>query len=313
MGGRIWVESAAGEGSAFHFTAAFPVADTSVTEPSGEPQLTDVPVLIVDDNAVNRRILHSQLLRWGTKPTAVASGQAGLDAMSAATTAGRPFVLVLLDVNMPDLDGFQVAERIAARPDLAGSTVMMLSSSGYPSETARCHELGVSAYLTKPIQSADLHVAICRALRLAPQTSSTARARTRPSAGSAVRVLRVLLAEDNIVNQRVAVGMMRKRGHVVTVVNTGIEALAAVERETFDIVLMDVQMPEMGGLEATMAIRKREKATGHHLRIVAMTAHAMHGDRERCLAAGMDGYLSKPIDPILLHAVLEHDAVGNPP
>jgi signal transduction histidine kinase/CheY-like chemotaxis protein len=313
MGGRMWVESEAGEGSAFHFTAAFPVTDASVNEPAGESRLTGLPVLIVDDNLVNRRILHGQLTRWGARPTAVAGGQAALDAMAAATTAGRPFALVLLDVNMPALDGFEVAKRIAARPDLAGSTVMMLSSSGYPGETARCHELGVSAYLTKPIQSADLHAAIGRALRLTPQAASAARPVSRPAAVHAVRPLRVLLAEDNIVNQRVAVGVMRKRGHVITVVNTGVEALAALERETFDIVLMDLQMPEMGGLEATIAIRMREKGTGHHLRIVAMTAHAMHGDRDRCLAAGMDGYLSKPIDPILLHAILEQDAVGNPP
>ena len=255
----------------------------------------------------------AQLTRWGTKPTAVASGQAALDAMSAATTAGRPFVLVLLDVNMPDLDGFQVAEQIALRPELAGSTIMMLSSSGHHTETARCRELGVSAYLTKPIQAADLHAAICRVLSPTSEAPPAARPPTPPPAGHAVRPLRVLLAEDNVVNQRVAVGLMQKRGHVVTVANTGVEALAALDREAFDIVLMDVQMPEMGGLDATIAIRTREKGTGQHLRIVAMTAHAMHGDRERCLAAGMDGYLSKPIDPVLLHAILEQDPPVNRP
>jgi len=308
MGGRIWVESAPGKGSDFHFTAGFTMADVGTVEKGPEPLLAEIPVLIVDDNAVNRRILHGQLTRWHTRPTAVGSGREALELLSAAAKAGYPFVLVLLDVNMPDLDGFQVAGLIAARPELAGATIMMLSSSGHHGETSRCRELGVSAYLTKPIQADDLHDAICRVLYRTPQAAGSA----KPSPAQAARALRVLLAEDNIVNQRVAVGLLSRRGHEITVANNGLEALAQLERGTFDVVLMDVQMPEMGGLDATAAIRQREITSGGHIRIVAMTAHAMKGDRERCLAAGMDEYLSKPIDPALLYAALENQqkAVG---
>ena len=304
MGGRIWVESAPGKGSDFHFTAGFEVAELATIEPAPEPMLAELPVLIVDDNAVNRRILHTQLTRWHTRPTAVGNGREALDTLSAAAKAGRPFVLVLLDVNMPDLDGFQVAKLIAERPELAGATIMMLSSSGHHGETSRCREMGVSAYLTKPIQAADLHDAICRVL-YRPSAASSGIS-TKPSTAQAVRPMKVLLAEDNIVNQRVAVGLLTGRGHAITVANNGVEALAELDRGAFDVVLMDVQMPEMGGLEATAAIRQRELVSGGHIRIVAMTAHAMKGDRERCLAAGMDGYLSKPIDPKLLYAALEH-------
>jgi signal transduction histidine kinase/DNA-binding response OmpR family regulator len=305
MGGRMWVESEPGAGSVFHFTAAFDTTDLSKPEPASEPLLAELPVLIVDDNAVNRRILHAQLTRWHTRPMAVASGTA-LDTLSAAAQAGRPFVLVLLDVNMPGLDGFQVAEQIATRPELAGATIMMLSSSGHHAETARCRELGVAAYLTKPIQAEVLHDAICRVLNHRSKTQPVDPS-TKPATPPAPRSLRILLAEDNIVNQRVAVGLLTKRGHDVTVANNGLEAVAALGRQAFDVVLMDVQMPEMGGLDATAAIRQRERRIGGHTRIVAMTAHAMNGDRERCLAAGMDGYMSKPIDPAMLYAALEHE------
>lgn len=308
MGGRIWVESEPGKGSTFHFTASFDMVELARSE-APEPLLAELPILIVDDNAVNRRILHAQLTRWRTRPTAVDSGRAALEALSAAASAGRPFILVLLDVNMPELDGFQVAEQIAARPELAGSTIMMLSSSGHQGETVRCRELGVAAYLTKPIQASDLHDAICRVLNgtaKPPSGTSSPRAATPLAA----RALRILLAEDNVVNQRVAVGLLVKRGHQVTVVNNGVEALAAFDRQELDVVLMDVQMPEMGGFEATATIRERERQRGRHMRIIAMTAHAMTGDRERCLSAGMDGYLSKPIDPNMLYATLEHEPGG---
>ncbi len=312
MGGRIWVESEPRKGSAFHFTAAFDISDLSQTERTPEPLLAELPVLIVDDNAVNRRILHAQLTRWHTRPTAVESGRAALEALSAAAQDDTPFVLVLLDVNMPELDGFQVAERIRTVPQLAGATIMMLSSSGHHGEAARCHELGIAEYLTKPIQAANLYDAMCRALNRAskPAVPGPSPARTHAHVS---RALRVLLAEDNVVNQRVAVGLLTNRGHAVTVAHNGREALAALERNAFDVVLMDVQMPEMGGLEATAAIRERERKTGGHVRILAMTAHAMNGDRERCLAAGMDGYLTKPIGPAMLCATLEHEAAAPAP
>jgi two-component system sensor histidine kinase/response regulator len=308
MGGRIWIESELGKGSAFHFTAGFDTVDLPTAEPACEPLLADLSVLIVDDNPVNRRILHTQLSRWHTRPTAVGSGWKALDTLSAAAKGGRPFTLVLLDVNMPELDGFQVAAQIAARPELAGTTIVMLSSSGHHDETSRSRALGVSANLTKPIQAADLHDAICRVL-YRPSPSPMCQSPT-PSTEHAARSLKVLLAEDNVVNQRVAMGLLSRRGHQITVANNGLEALAEFEQGAFDVVLMDVQMPGMGGLEATAAIRERERGDGGHIRIVAMTAHAMNGDRERCLAAGMDGYLSKPITPALLYAALEHETTG---
>jgi signal transduction histidine kinase/CheY-like chemotaxis protein len=314
MGGRIWVESEPDAGSVFHFTAAFDTTPLLTAEPASEPLLAELPVLIVDDNAINRRILHTQLTRWHTRPTAVASGRAAIEALTTAAGAGTPFVLVLLDLNMPGLDGFQVVEQIALRSELAGATIMMLSSSGHHAETSRCRALSVAAYLTKPIQASDLHDAICRVLKQRSKTHQPVGPSAKRATGRTEHSLRVLLAEDNIVNQRVAVGLLTNRGHVVTVANNGLEALAALERQPFDVVLMDVQMPEMGGLEATAAIRQREQETGGHTRILAMTAHAMNGDRERCLSAGMDGYMSKPIDPAMLYATLEHEpaAIGPP-
>jgi len=310
MGGRIWVESAADQGTSLHFTAAFDVVEIEAPRLWPEPLLANLPVMVVDDNPVNRRILHAQLTRWRTRPTCVASGPLALRALRGAAEAGTPFVLVLLDANMPDMDGFDVAAQIAADPALTGLAIMMLTSSGQYGDAARARELGISAYLTKPIDSAGLHDAVWRVLgsAAAPQAPDPVR---MPSAG-ATRPLRILLAEDNIVNQRVAVGLLTKRGHDVIVTNDGVEALAALERSSVDLILMDVQMPQMGGFEATAAIRARERQSGGHVRIVAMTAHAMTGDRERCLAAGMDGYLSKPIDPAILFATVERDPTESP-
>jgi CheY-like chemotaxis protein/HPt (histidine-containing phosphotransfer) domain-containing protein len=215
---------------------------------------------------------------------------------------------------MPDVDGFGVAARIADRPELAGATIMMLTSGGQYGDTARCRELGISSYLTKPVKQADLFSAICQALDgSAPATAKRA-LQAQPLLPVSTGVRRILLAEDNVVNQRVAVGLLNKRGHQVTVVNNGLEALAAHHSGTFDVVLMDVQMPEMGGFDATAAIRNRERSSGApRLRIVAMTAHAMIGDRERCLTAGMDDYLAKPIDPRALYAAVERATIAAQP
>ena len=278
-----------------------------------EPQPPHVDVLVVDDNDVNRRILVELVKRRGMRTTAVASGRAALDALSAAARTDRPFALVLLDVKMPDMDGFEVAAEIAKRPELAGAAILMLSSSGDHSEQARCAALGISAYLTKPVYATELLTAIERALgsRRAVVASAVARSSAGAMAmGSAGRRARILLVEDNLVNQRVASGLLTRRGHHVTVAGDGREALAQLDRETFDLILMDLQMPVMGGVDATIAIRERERATGQHVRIVAMTAHAMNSDRERCLAAGMDGYLSKPVEPAILFAVVEQGGVG---
>ena len=251
-------------------------------------------MLIVDDNATNRRILEEVFTNWHMRPVAVASGAAALDTLEKSLHADQPFAVVLLDGHMPDMDGFSVAERISHDPRYAGIKRVMLTSAGQPEDVARCRELDISAYLTKPIKQSELFDVIVTAIGQPvverPRTSQRHN-RTR----LAERTLQVLVAEDNQVNQMVATRIFQKLGHQVTVVSNGREALSAVQAGKFDLIAMDVQMPEMDGLDATSAIRSWEKAAGTHIPIMAMTAHAMKGDRERCLAAGMDGYTSKPI------------------
>ncbi|HEV3140791.1 MAG TPA: response regulator, partial [Vicinamibacterales bacterium] len=293
MGGRIWLDSEPHEGSTFHFTARLGITDERPELTTVD--LTDLPVLVVDDNAVNRRVLHDLLLRWRMRPTVATSGAAALASMTEARNAGRPFALVLLDAHMPEMDGFEVARRIQSGPGLAGATIMMLSSSGQHGETARCRELGIVNHLTKPVDPRDLLSAISRALAREQGSRQPMPASMLPG-DLPERRLRILVAEDNPVNQRLAASLLERRGHHVTIAANGREAVAAVEQTSFDVVLMDVQMPEMGGFEATAAIRAAEQRTGGRLPIVAMTAHAMKGDRERCLAAGMDEYLTKPLD-----------------
>ena len=301
MGGRIWVDSQPGQGSTFQFTVTFPIAD--LVAHTYTPVHINLPVLIVDDNELNRRIFHEILTRWHMKPTAVDSGAAALAALDEAARQGHPFALVLLDANMPEMDGFAVAEQMAARPALRGATLMMLTSSGQFGDSTRCRSLGIQGYLTKPIRQSDLFDAICNARQ--PQPQHEVQELRTDATDAPARAVRILLAEDNIVNQRVAVRVLTRRGHTVDVANNGLEALAALASSSYDVVLMDIQMPEMGGIEATRAIREREASTGRHTRIVAMTAHALAGDRERYLACGMDGYLPKPIDRHNLFAAVE--------
>ncbi|MBI5761029.1 MAG: response regulator [Planctomycetales bacterium] len=308
MGGGIWVTSEIGRGSTFHFIARFGWQPHHVDDHTGTSQLNleNLRVLVVDDNATNRRILEELLTNWRMRPTVVESAADALRELDQATTAGEPFPLVLLDAHMPEMDGFSLAERIREQPELLGSTLMMLTSGGQLGDVARCRELGIAAYLIKPITQSDLFDKIVQLLeRSDPKSSSDAPPSETAAPTSSTARLHVLLAEDNPVNQKLAIRLLEKRGHQVTVANNGVDALRELDHGPFDVVLMDVQMPELGGFETTLEIRRREQASGRHQPIIAMTAHAMKGDRERCLAFGMDGYVAKPIQPQELYAALE--------
>jgi signal transduction histidine kinase/DNA-binding response OmpR family regulator len=306
MSGRIWVESTPGQGSAFHFTIALAVQPGGAARHNHiEPaMLRGLPALIVDDNLTNRRVLQGMLSRWGMKPTAVEGGRSALQAIESANNAGHPFPLILLDSQMLEMDGFTLAEEIRKDPRLLNATIMMLTSTGHMGDAARCRELGISAYLVKPIRQTELLDCICAVLQEKPAKKSEPSV-VKDSLQENRSRCRVLLAEDNLVNQRLAFRLLGKRGFNVTIAGDGQAALRELENGSFDIVLMDIMMPNMDGMEATAAIREKEKHTGGHIPIVAMTAHALKGDEERCLAAGMDGYVSKPIQPIELFKTIE--------
>ena len=299
MGGVMWVESEVGRGSTFHFTAHFGRTQAPVEEKIADAapvKLLDMPVLVVDDNATSRQILDEMIANWRMKPVTAKDGRSAMETLRRAHKDGHPFRLVLLDAHMPAMDGFEVASHVKHDPHLHGTTVILLTSAGHTEDMARAKSLGAAASVAKPVKQSDLWDAIITALHVAGRQKarpSVAQRRSR----TAEHPLRILLAEDNPVNQEVAVHLIERRGHSVIVAENGREAVEAIERHKFDLVLMDVQMPEMGGLEATRVIREKEKGSGHHLPIIAMTAHAMQGDREQCLEAGMDGYLAKPIDP----------------
>jgi CheY-like chemotaxis protein len=242
------------------------------------------------------------------QPSLAESGPEALAQLDAAATAGTPFRVALLDVLMPDMDGFMLAERIRERPHLQDCRLIILSSAGQTENWARCQELGISRYLIKPVKQSDLRDSMVRVLSAGEEPRSPA-GTAPPAVARARRTLRVLLAEDGLVNRRVAREFLERRGHRVVAAKNGREAVDAVAREAFDLVLMDVQMPEMDGFEATREIRRKEQSTGTHIPIVAMTAGAFKDDRERCLDAGMDDYLSKPIRSAALYEIIEAIAV----
>lgn len=314
MGGHLWVESNPGKGSTFRFTAMLGLGDgesQTVSSSSRDTDLIGLNVLIVDDNAVNRSILEKVVAGWQMLPTSAVDGPAAIDAIRRAAVFAAPFRLVLLDAMMPGMDGFEVAEQIRHEHLLAGATIMMLSSADSDADAKRCRELGISHYLRKPVTESELHEAILRALGRKPLKSPPLGKSAWPPAEKSGRPLSILLAEDNAMNQRVTIGILEKRGHFVVAVNSGMEALQAIACQRFDVVLMDVQMPDMDGLETTAAIRLREQETGGHVPIIALTAHAMRGDRERCIQAGMDDYLSKPVESDVLRKTVLKWATPN--
>ena len=310
MAGRIWVESEEGKGSAFHFVARLgaPAAVPTQKRLDNAQGLHGLRVLVVDDNATNRRIIEEMLLSWGMKPSAVADAASALEALAEAARSAQPFKLVLTDALMPGADGFDLTRRIVGDPHLTATKVIMLTSAG-PQTVSRAMQCGVATCLSKPVKHSDLFDAI--AALVSPSTSAPgAQKMDRPEAGRRVRGLRVLLAEDNAVNQKLVVTLLEQRGHSVVAVTDGRQAVEKAAEGGFDVILMDVQMPEMGGLEAASTIRAREGGSGKHVPIVALTAHAMAGDRERCLQAGMDAYIAKPLRADELIAAIEGIAMG---
>ncbi len=309
MGGRIRIESEVGQGTTFFFELEMLVRSAApLAEYQQTGRITAMPVLLVDDNATNRRLLQEMLSNWKMRPTVVANGDEALVELQRAAQAGQPYGLTILDVQMPGMDGFTLAERLREHPEYVGATVMMLTSEGQRGDAARCRELGISGYLMKPVSQSELLDAMMTALGEPLQQDRPLI--TRHSLRETRQKLSLLLAEDNAVNQMLAVRVLEKMGHTVTVANNGQEALTHWQTTTFDAILMDVDMPVMNGYAATRRIRELEKDTGKHTRIIAMTAHAMAGAREECLRHGMDGYLTKPIDTDALWHELDSLAQG---
>jgi CheY-like chemotaxis protein/HPt (histidine-containing phosphotransfer) domain-containing protein len=313
MRGKIWVESEVGKGTVFHFTGRFGLGnEADVPQPAPPDDVRRTRTLIVDDSQTNRRVISEMLGNWGLEHKTVSDAHTALLELRRAQQKGCAFNLLLTDVNMPQVDGFSLVEQVQADPSLTKTPVILMTSAQREGDTARCESLQVSAHLTKPLKQSDLLDAITKTVGRAvvdDEQSSESPTEVEPH----VPHLRILLAEDSIINQKLALGLLEQQRHSVVVANNGKEALKQLESSDFDVVLMDVQMPIMDGLEATRAIRKREKHHGGHVPIIAMTAHAMKGDRERCIAAGMDQYLSKPIRAHQLVGLLAKIALHEDP
>jgi two-component system, sensor histidine kinase and response regulator len=305
MGGRMHLESAPGHGSTFHFWVELKAQlEGTPAPPAPEPELAGLPVLVVDDSATSREIVSAALASWRFVPTAVESGPAALAALAGNFAAGKPYLLLIIDSQMPGMSGAELVDAIASRPEWGAPVVLMKSSAMEQGLAETSARRGVKACLAKPFTPSQLLDAILSALLPGARLEGAAPVPVHPVAGDG-RALRVLLAEDNSVNQILTRTMLEKRGHSVVIAGNGAEALRALERERFDLVLMDVQMPGMDGLQATATIRERERAGAPRTPIIALTAHAVKGDREMCLAAGMDDYLSKPIRSSELVRALE--------
>ncbi len=310
MGGRIWVESEVGKGSRFHFTGRFGRVAAEPEQPAREAHgaLAGLRVLAVDDNRINRRVVAGMLAAEGVDARIAESGGEALELLREAQRDQRPFQLVILDAQMPGMDGFMLAEQILSDNGLRRPVVMMLSSSDLRSDIPRCRELGIACHITKPVSRMALRESMLRALGGAPAERTS-----ESSVSRSLRQLSILLAEDNVVNQKLAVALLEKRGHNITTVVNGREAVEAAGRKRFDVVLMDVQMPEMDGWTAAEAIRKQEREAGQHVPILALTAHAMKDYENRCYAAGMDGFVSKPFRPEQLYEAVESAAASAAP
>ncbi len=305
MGGQLEVQSREGHGSEFSFTAVFKLDRAASPESKREgASLRKAPMLIVDDNATNRLVYSEMAAYFGMIPQAVGDGPAALAALREAKRRGQPFQMVLLDAMMPGMSGLTLAARVRRDPDISHTALLLLSSAGDTVDSDVCRQLGISRCLIKPVKQSDLLNAILESLAKPEKPEPEVVVEQAPPSESAPAA-NILLAEDGLVNQKVAVNLLRLRNHDVTVVENGRDAVERWAQEPFDLILMDVEMPEMDGLEATAAIRERERSTGRHIPIVAMTAHALKGDRDRFIAAGMDDYLAKPVDSDLLYEAVD--------
>jgi two-component system sensor histidine kinase/response regulator len=307
MGGSITVTSELEKGSSFSFTAFLgDAATTSLTATLMAPPeaLRDLKVLIVDDNQTNRRILDRMLGRWGMRPTTVDGNDDAMRALLRAEQAGDLFRLILTDMHMPETNGFGLVENIRANLELTPPTIMMLTSAGHRGDVARCEELRIAAYLLKPIRESELREAVCRVVGTWSADHPVQEEQPAATIEWVGEVLEILVAEDNMVNQKLVLRLLEKRGHHTTLAANGLEVLDLLGTKRFDVVLMDVQMPVIDGVEAVMEIRRREVGTARHVPVYAVTANAMKGDREHYLASGMDGYLAKPLRPVELDKLL---------
>jgi len=313
LGGRLWVESEEGQGSTFHFTVKLGLSSATIeTAPTAPRELAGLTALVADDNATCRAVLHELLTHWGLQVTAVADAREAFAELRRAAQRGAPVAFAVLDYTLPEKDGLAAAAEIKRDSVVSDTAVILLSTPNHVGLATNSREIGVVACLSKPVRQTELLNALILARGCRTQPSIPASQQRATAVAAPSRKLRVLLAEDTPVNQKLAVRLLEKRGHTVTLVHDGHQAIAASDSERFDVILMDVQMPKLDGLRATAIIREREAARGTRTPIIAMTAHAMADDRERCLESGMDDYISKPLNAEKLFQLLESLTPGSP-